>query len=375
MKSKKEAIFLKLAITVTFVVGAFIFLYPFVSNIINTQVDRYRIEEFEREAKKDEQNKLEQKKKRDKETENQVTLGMEIGDELFDEVQTSSRLDSKEIRKHVIGSISIPKINSQLPIFDETTSSFLQEGITLLPGTSFPLGGKSTHSVLTGHTGLANKKLFTDLKEVGKGDNIYLNVMGETLVYKVDQIKTVLPNELDDLKIQEDKDFLTLITCTPYMVNTHRLLVRGHRIPFDQKSVSKKEKAIANKNKKLFVFYLLLIILLITLMIYVSYCQYNNYRITKQRYRLKIKLLYEGVPQVNKTFVLTSQENRANIIEARSNRKGEIRLKNLKGGHYLVTLKEVEKSPLEINCFIKNYKSTYFTVSISKKSDFGWQVK
>lgn len=134
----------------------------------------------------------------------------------------------------VMGSLEIPTIDLSLPIYHGTSEQVLEKGAGHLHGTSLPVGGESTHAVLTGHTGLSNAKLFTDLTELKEGDIFFLNVMGEKLAYEVDQIKVVLPSELDDLSIETGKDYCTLVTCTPYGVNTHRLLVRGERTDYQE---------------------------------------------------------------------------------------------------------------------------------------------
>lgn len=126
-----------------------------------------------------------------------------------------------------MGFISIPAINVNLPIYHGTSADILESGVGHLEGSSLPVGGKSTHAVLTSHSGLSSAKLFTDLTELEEGDVFFLNIFGEKLAYEVDQIKAVLPTELSDLYIQPEEDYCTLITCTPYGVNTHRLLVRG----------------------------------------------------------------------------------------------------------------------------------------------------
>ena len=134
----------------------------------------------------------------------------------------------------VMGTVEIPVIDVSLPIYHGTSESVLQKGVGHLHGTSLPVGGESTHTVLTGHTGLSKAKLFTDLTEMEEGDIFFLHVMGENLAYEVDQIKVVLPSELDDLKIVPGEDYCTLVTCTPYGVNSHRLLVRGVRTDYQE---------------------------------------------------------------------------------------------------------------------------------------------
>ena len=129
-----------------------------------------------------------------------------------------------------LGYITIPKIDVNLPIYEGTSDDVLQKGVGHLEGSSYPLGGESTHSVLTGHRGLPEAVLFTDLDKLEVGDRFTLDVLNETFTYEVDQILVTLPEEMEELYIQNGKDLVTLYTCTPYGVNTHRLLVRGHRV-------------------------------------------------------------------------------------------------------------------------------------------------
>ncbi len=133
-----------------------------------------------------------------------------------------------------MGYIEIPAIDVKLMIYHGTEEDVLQKGVGHLQGSSLPVGGTGSHCVLSAHTGLNNKKLFTDLDQLKEGDVFYIHVLGEILAYQVDQIKIVLPDETDDLKINAEEDYVSLVTCTPYGVNTHRLIVRGTRIPYEE---------------------------------------------------------------------------------------------------------------------------------------------
>ena len=130
----------------------------------------------------------------------------------------------------IMGYVEVPSIGVTLPIYHGTDDLILQVAIGHLDWTSLPVGGESTHTVISGHRGLPSARLFTDLDKLAVGDYFMLYILGETLTYEVDQIRTVLPSETDDLLIQEGKDLCTMVTCTPYGINTHRLLVRGHRV-------------------------------------------------------------------------------------------------------------------------------------------------
>lgn len=134
----------------------------------------------------------------------------------------------------VMGTIEIPLIKVNLPIYHGTSEDVLEKGVGHLQGTSLPVGGESTHTVLTGHTGLSSAKLFTDLVQLKKGNIFFVHTFGEKLAYKVDDIQVVWPDEMDSLKVYPGCDYCTLITCTPYGVNDHRLLVRGVRTDYEE---------------------------------------------------------------------------------------------------------------------------------------------
>lgn len=128
-----------------------------------------------------------------------------------------------------MGYIEIPKIRVSIPVYHGTDDAVLSAGVGHIEGTSLPVGGTGTHCALSGHRGLPSSKLFTDLDQLEIGDTFKITVLNETLTYKVDQIKIVLPDDTSDLGIDPDQDYVTLLTCTPYTINTHRLLVRGVR--------------------------------------------------------------------------------------------------------------------------------------------------
>lgn len=134
----------------------------------------------------------------------------------------------------IMGYVEIPKIQINLPIYHGTETDTLERGIGHLLGSSLPIGGESTHTILSGHSGMASQKMFTDLEQLAKGDVFYLRVLQETLAYQVSSIRTVLPHDTSLLSIEEGADLCTLITCTPYGVNSHRLLVTGSRIPYEE---------------------------------------------------------------------------------------------------------------------------------------------
>ncbi len=139
--------------------------------------------------------------------------------------------------------IDIPKIGVYLPVRHGTGAETLERAVGHVVGTSLPVGGESTHAVLSAHSGMASAKLFSDIDQLVKGDTFYIHVLGEVLAYEVDQIATVLPGDTSLLQIEDGQDLMTLVTCTPFGVNTHRLLVRGHRVPYVPELAAEGDKA------------------------------------------------------------------------------------------------------------------------------------
>ena len=153
-------------------------------------------------------------------------LVWQLTDEEIAAYEQELAMDEKGIMAYIV----IPKINVTMPIYHGVSESVLQVAIGHLEGTSLPVGGESTHCVVSGHRGLPSAKLFTDIDKLVQGDTFTINVLNRTLTYEVDQIRIVEPTDLSALQLVEGKDYCTLVTCTPYGINTHRLLVRGHRV-------------------------------------------------------------------------------------------------------------------------------------------------
>ena len=144
--------------------------------------------------------------------------------------------------------VDIPKINVYLPVQHGTGAETLEKSVGHVVGTSLPVGGENTHAVLSAHSGMASSKLFSDIDQLTEGDIFYIHVLGNTLAYEVDGINTVVPTDTILLQIEEGKDLVTLVTCTPFGINTHRLLVRGRRVPYtpEQKASAAEEKPVAS---------------------------------------------------------------------------------------------------------------------------------
>lgn len=229
MKKKAKT----LAILLVFLIGLLIMLYPFISNFRNRMRTENLIGVYNGDVDKTSQRRLTEAYRKARtynrnHTANTIVDIFNQDSPVRDEYMSLLNLSGNGM----MGYIEIPEIHQRLAIYHGTDDEVLQKGCGHIAGTSLPVGGKSTHSVLAAHRGLPSAKLFTDIDRLKEGDEFYVFVLNHTLAYKVDQIKTVKPDNLDDLQIVKGKDYVTLFTCTPYAVNTHRLLVRGHRVPY-----------------------------------------------------------------------------------------------------------------------------------------------
>lgn len=226
----------KMVIPIIFIAGMLIFFYPIVGNWLSTK-DHYTVMSKHNEvlAQMSAEEKAQEKKKAEEYnkslTEAAIPITDPFAEDKEDEQTVTGYYNVLDIGE-TIGSIEIPSISVKLPIYHGVGEDVLSQGVGHMSNSSFPVGGKGTHTALTGHRGLPSSKLFRDLDKVKKADVFYVNTLDETLAYKVDDIQIVLPSETQWLEMREDKDYVTLITCEPYMINSHRLLVRGERIPY-----------------------------------------------------------------------------------------------------------------------------------------------
>lgn len=242
---------------VLFLLGASILLYPSVSAYLNSQNQAKVVEDYSNQVKQ--MNDAETEKELQKAREFNENLKRTVVIDPFTEEMNQQLSEEylKILNKNngQIGTLIIPKIQLKLPVYHGTEAKVLKKGVGHIQNTAFPVGGGGTHAVLSAHRGLPEARLFTDLDKLEKGDMFFIQVLDETLAYEVDQIKTVLPEDTGDLQPSEEQDYVTLVTCTPYGVNTHRLLVRGKRVPYDQKvqktwkDWNQKDTADNRKNK------------------------------------------------------------------------------------------------------------------------------
>lgn len=231
---RKLAIF---GIILIFVAGIGTMSYPLVSSVINNIESRSHVEEYTKTTKQLSSEETLEMFKRAEEYNQSLTNNVIITDP-FDEKAYKKIGANYENALNVdgnglIGYIDIPKINVYLPIYHGTTEKILAKGAGHLQNTSLPVGGESIHSVISAHTAYPGETFFDYLTDMREGDEFYVHVLDRVLKYEVDSIKVVLPEETDDLRVIRGEDHVTLLTCTPYSINTHRLLVRGKRVAYD----------------------------------------------------------------------------------------------------------------------------------------------
>ena len=217
-------------------IGIVIMLYPAVSSIINAKNQSQVIDGYVEKVESFSDGRIESLWKQavqyNKKLKNSTVVMTDPFDEEAVKITSQEYEDTLNIDETgLMAFIDISKIGVHLPIYHGTGESVLAKAVGHLQGTSFPIGGKDTHSVLSAHTGLAKAKLFTDLDELAIGDTFYITVLDEVMTYKIYDIEIVEPEDISSLKIEDGKDLCTLVTCTPYGVNSHRLLVHGERIP------------------------------------------------------------------------------------------------------------------------------------------------
>lgn len=247
MREKKK----NMGLVLLFVVGLSILLYPTVSNTWNEYRAKRLISAYR--ASVSEEAELEMYTEMLEEArEYNGSLAREAVPDAFsvrDGIEDEEYEALLNLRGDgVMGSVEIPAIGVDIPIYHYTTEDSLQKGAGHLFGSSLPVGGEGTHTILSAHRGLPSAELFTDLPLLEEGDVFYLHVLNETLAYEVDQKLTVLPGEVGALAITEGEDYATLVTCTPYAINSHRVLVRGHRIPFVEETYAKEQRQTSKKD-------------------------------------------------------------------------------------------------------------------------------
>lgn len=217
-----------------FLVGLLIFAYPLISQKYYEIEADNELVKFQKQSQEIDKTQVE--KRMDLARAYNKTLDPSRLADPFTEEEKAGRAEYARMLEvnEMIGHVEIPRIGQDLPIYAGTTDEVLEKGCGHLEGTSLPIGGKSTQAVITGHRGLPNAKLFRNLDQLVEGDIFYIHNIEATLAYQVDKIQVVDPSDFNPVLVVEGMDYVTLLTCTPYMINSHRLLVRGHRIPYQE---------------------------------------------------------------------------------------------------------------------------------------------
>lgn len=256
--------FRKILPYIIFLLGFLILSYPFIAQrYYRIQSDK-EVSDFFNEAKKIPSKEIQERLEL-AHAYNKTLDPSRISDPWTEKEKAGRRNYAKMLEvKERIGIVEIPRISQTLPVYAGTSMEVLDKAVGHLEGTSLPVGGKSTHAVITAHRGLPEKRLFTDLDKMKKGDVFFIHILDKKLAYKVDQILVVEPNDFEPVLVKENKDYLTLLTCTPYSINTHRLLVRGERLEnFEEYMLKPDNEALFVYRQRLFISLIIIIILLI----------------------------------------------------------------------------------------------------------------
>lgn len=240
-----------ITICIMFLAGLSLLLYPFVSNQWNTYRQKKLISSYDEQiSQKEEAGEIDYNKEWSEAMAYNEALLPSILPDSFAVAEASEEDDEEYMSSlnlngdGMMGYVEIPKIDVKVPVYHTTEKEVLEKAAGHLEGSSLPVGGESTHSVISAHRGLPSAKLFTDLDKLEKGDHFLISVLDDTLCYEVDKISVVEPTETDGLAVEEGQDFVTLLTCTPYGVNSQRLLVRGHRVPFEEVEMEEAPKGL-----------------------------------------------------------------------------------------------------------------------------------
>lgn len=335
-KKKNQKMYSKIAMVIIFLVGSLIMLYPFYIDALNNYLDQVRVTRYQKQQKEAYEA---QQLQRSAENKKLAKTGFNPGADPFEAEAIAEHISPEVYEEHLIGTVNIPKLAVEMPLFDVTTASFLNIGATVLQGTSFPVGGLGTHAVITGHRGLPERELFTNLPKLSLGDLFLLTVLGETLAYEVDTIETVEPHETSSLKIDLEKDLVTLVTCTPYMINSHRLLVTGHRVPYTpavEKLVEKGNQTRYLKQISILVGTFLIITGSITMLVRILLLE----RLKRTSFDLKIKLQNEKGAALQEQVQLFDRKGKKPLMRdgqpliVTPNEQGVVEFSQLPGGLY-----------------------------------------
>lgn len=341
MKQRKQKqsrrLLFRLFLLICIAVGLLIALYPFYVDSLNSLMDQKRMEQVQKRTAAENEA---QRKKMEEQNQRLTDQGFNPGADPFDEQNRNESTTSSQLEEWLIGSVNIPKIQISISLYDRLNGMILENGAGVLQGTSFPLGGNSTHSVISAHSGLPNRRLFTELNRLEHGDTFILTVLGEKLAYQVENIQVVLPDDTSVLTIEEGKDLVTLLTCTPYMINTHRLLVTGHRIPYSESVKNEEEKGNQERTLRQLLILAGTIIAVVILLLFIGRLIYQ-YRLSKKVLDFSFIISDSaGNPVNGGSFILKHKKKtltRNGVpFSVQSDHYGKVKLDQLPGGTYRI---------------------------------------
>ncbi|MDR0846341.1 MAG: class C sortase [Lactobacillales bacterium] len=355
-----------------FIAGAAIFMYPFVTDGINTLLDDAVIKMYQNEQKAKDVTEIQTLRQEiDARNKELREKGIAPGVDPFKEKETIpvERPLETFYAKHTVGIVHIPKINVRLPIFDMAISTFLDKGAGLVEGSSYPVGGLGTHTVISAHRGLPTARLFTDIDDLKNGDVFILEVMGDHLAYQVDKISIVEPSDNSKIRITDNKDYATLLTCTPYMINSHRLLVRGHRIPYTA-SMERMMKRSDNNRYLWLIAVLIGSIAIIAFIIYMTFATIRKAILRRRHIDLELFVMdkYNDIPS-SLAFTLTHSASKKPLrrdgkeVVLTPDESGRLALKEVPAANYKLRAKNMK--PIKVQ--FKKLKQTDFNYKGNKK--------
>ncbi|EOT32754.1 class C sortase [Enterococcus durans] len=326
---KKKRLVFQVFLLICMLIGLLITLYPFYSDSLNGFIDQKRIEQAQQiSIKKKEKLKVQMQE----ENQQKVEAGLAPGVDPFDNQLTDTHSSAQ-----LIGAVNIPKINVNVALYDTLNQRVLEKGAGVLQGTSFPLGGVPSHSVISAHSGLSTRRLFTDLGKLKKEDLFILTVLGEKLAYKVSTIQVVEPDDTSGIKLENGKDIVTLLTCTPYMINSHRLLVTGERVPYNEE-VQAIENDGARKSQLIHLLILLGVALLVGMIIYSIFRTVYRFLLKKRLFDFTFIFTdKKGTPIGNQRFCVKKKKavlQHGVPLEGVTNEEGQLTFTQLKGDSY-----------------------------------------
>ncbi|CEL90791.1 pilus-associated sortase [Streptococcus sanguinis] len=245
--------------------GIGLLLYPTVSDLWNSYHQSQAISNYENKVEKLDTSKADEMRATSEFYNQTLEKGVVPNYRLSEEEKKTYNSLLDVTGTGIMAYVEIPTLGTNLPIYHGTDDAILQVAIGHIPGSSLPVGGQGTHSVISGHRGLPSAKLFTDIDKLKNGDRFMIHVLGKTITYQVEQILIVEPDDVSSLAIDPEQDYCTLVTCTPYGINSHRLLVRGHRVPNEEKASKSSKKKDSIPCLYILIFLLVLVLILILL--------------------------------------------------------------------------------------------------------------